>query len=69
MLEQKPSHEVEGIVSRAQRQDCVSTDLGKGTKTFLLHLRAPRRQWPPSFLNGRNLELPRLFIELAAWEN
>ena len=40
--------------------------LGKGTKTFLLHWRSPRTQWPPSFLNGRSLEPPRLFLELAA---
>ena len=54
--EQKPSHEVEGIVRRAQRQDCVEA---------LQHWRFPRTQWPTSFLNGRSLEPPRLFLELA----
>ena len=44
---------------------CRGTDLGKDTKTFLQHWRFPRTQWPPSFLNGRSLELPRLFLELA----
>ena len=34
MSEQKPSHEVDGIVLRAPRQDCVGTDLGKDTKKF-----------------------------------
>ena len=31
--------------------------------------RSPRTQWPPSFLNGRSLEPPRLFLELAARPN
>ena len=25
----------------------------------------PQKQWPPSFLNGKSLESPRLFLELA----
>jgi hypothetical protein len=54
MSEQKPSHEVEGIVSGAQRQDCVP-------KKCLQYWRSPRTQWPTSFLNGRCLEPPRLF--------
>jgi hypothetical protein len=29
MLEQKPSHEVEGMSRRVLRQDCVETALGK----------------------------------------
>ena len=48
---------------------CWGTNLGKGTKQFLQHWRSPRTQWPPSFLNGRSLEPPRLFLELAAWPN
>ena len=39
---------------------CRGTDLGKSTNTFLQYLRSPRTQWPPSFLNGRSLESPRL---------
>ena len=39
---------------------CRGTDLGKGTKKCLQHWRSPRTQWPPSFLNGRSLEPPRL---------
>ena len=38
-------------------------------KQILQHWRAPRTQWPPSFLNGRSLEPPRLFLELAARPN
>jgi hypothetical protein len=44
---------------------CRSTDLGKGTKTFLQHWRSPRTQWPPSILNGKSLEPLRLSLELA----
>ena len=51
--EHKPSHEVEGIVRRAPRQDCVKTQIW-GT---------------PTFLNRRSLEPPRLFLELAAQPN
>jgi hypothetical protein len=29
----------------------------------------PQEQWPPSFLNRRNLEPPRLFLELAELSN
>ena len=55
MSEQKPSHEVEGIVHRAPRQDfCRSSDLEKYTKKCLQHWSSPRTQWPPSFLNGRS---------------
>jgi hypothetical protein len=35
--EKKTSHEVKGIVHRVPKQDCVKTDLGKGTKVFLQH--------------------------------
>jgi hypothetical protein len=53
MSEQKPSHEVEGII-RALRQHCVEVQV---TKTFLQHWRSPRTQWPPSLLNGISLNL------------
>ena len=48
---------------------CRGTDLGKGTKKCLQHWTSPRTQWPPSFLNGRSLKPPRLFLELATWPN
>ena len=48
---------------------CRGTGLGKGTKTFLKHWRSTRTQWPPSFLNGRSVEPPRLFLELATRPN
>ena len=63
MSEQNPSHEVEGIVWKSSETGlCRGTDLGKGTKTCLPHWRFPRTQWPPSFLNGRRLEPPRLLV-------
>ena len=69
MSEQKPGHEVEGNDRSPPGQECVGTDLEKGTKKYLQHWRSPRTQWPPSFLNGRSLEPPRLFLELAARPN
>ena len=48
---------------------CQETDLGKGTKKCLQHGRSLRTQWHPSFLNGRSLELPRLFLERAGQPN
>ena len=45
------------------------TDLGKGTKKCLQHWRSQWAQWPPSSINGRSLEPPGLFLELAAWPN
>ena len=42
---------------------------GKGTKKQLRHWRSRRTQWPPSLFNGRSLEPPRLFLELAARPN
>ena len=57
-------------LSVALRDRIVSAQIwGRGTKTFLQHWRSPRTQWPPSFWNGRSLEPPRLFLELAAWPN
>ena len=48
---------------------CWGTALGKVTKNCLQHWRSTRTPWPPSFLNGRSLEPPRLFLELAAQPN
>ena len=53
MSDQKPTHEVETGL-------CRGTDLAKGNTIFLQHWRSPRTQWPPSFLNRRSLEPPRL---------
>ena len=44
---------------------CWGTDQGKGTKNYMQHWRSPRTQWPPSFLIGKSLEPPRLFLELV----
>ena len=70
MSDQNPSHEVEGIVRRAQRQDCIEAQIwGRVPKKCMEHWCSPRTQWPPSFLNGRSLEPPRLFLGLTARPN
>ena len=68
MSAQKPSHEVEGIDHRAPRQDCVEAQIWRRgpKKVCRCPRRCPRTQWPPSFLNVRSLEPPRLFLELAS---
>jgi hypothetical protein len=56
MSEQKPRHEVEGIVCKAQRQDCVKAQIwGRLPKTFcsieiLKNLMVTKRA--PEFLCG-----------------
>ena len=69
MSEQKPSHEVERSVHRAPRQDCVEAQIWGNVPKKMQHWRSPRIQWPPSFWNGRSLEPPRLFLEVAAQPN
>uniref|UniRef100_A0A674CB93 pre-mRNA 3' end processing protein WDR33 n=1 Tax=Salmo trutta TaxID=8032 RepID=A0A674CB93_SALTR len=66
---QKPSHEVEGIVRRAPRQDCVEAQVWGRVPSNVCSIEGPQEQWPPSFLNGRNCGPPRLFLELATWPN
>ena len=61
-IHQKSNYEVEGTDFRVQRHDCVEA---QATKTFLLHWKFPRAQWPPYFFNERNLEQPGLFLELG----
>jgi hypothetical protein len=62
MSKQKPSHEVEGIVRRAPRQEAQIW--GRVSTNFCI-IEGPQEQRPPSFLNGRGLEPPRLFLELS----
>ena len=50
MSEQKPSHDVEGNVRKAPRQDCVEAQ-GEGYQNISAALKVPKTQWPPSFLN------------------
>jgi hypothetical protein len=69
MSEQKPSHGVKGIVCSALRQDCVEAQIWGWVPKYLFSIEGPQEQWPPSFLNGRTLEQPRLFLELAAQPN
>jgi hypothetical protein len=38
---------------------------GKGYPNISAALKVPRTQWPLSFLNGRSLEPPRLFLQLG----
>ena len=42
---------------------------GEAYKKILQHWRSPRTQLSPSFLNGKSLEQPILFLVLAAWPN
>ncbi|CDR08939.1 unnamed protein product [Oncorhynchus mykiss] len=44
MSEQKPSHEVEGIVCRAPRQDCVETQIWGRVQQSSAALKVPRTQ-------------------------
>jgi hypothetical protein len=67
MSEQKPSHEVKGIVRRALRQDCGDTS-GEGYKKNYAALKVPKNR-VASILKWRSLEPPRLFLELSAWSN
>ena len=48
---------------------CQGTDMGKGAIKCLQHWMSPKKQWPPSFFNGRSLEPQRLFLELFALQN
>ena len=48
---------------------CQGIDLEKGTEKSLQLYRSQRAQWPPSFVNGRSLEPPRIFLDLAARPN
>src|SRR4029434_7539924 len=48
---------------------CQGIDLEKGTEKALHLYRSQRAQWPPSFLNGRSLQPPRIFLDLAAQPN
>ena len=55
------SHEVETIV-----QDCVEAEIWGRVPKHFCSIEGSRTQKPPSFLNGRGLETPRLFLELAS---
>ena len=48
---------------------CQGIDLEKGREKSLQLYRSQRAQWPPSFVNGRSLEPPRIFLDLAARPN
>jgi hypothetical protein len=69
MSEPEPSHEVEGIVHRALRQHCVEAQIWGRVPKIVCSIEGPQEQWPPSFLNRRSLEPPRLFLELASRPN
>ena len=65
MSEQKQSHEVEEIVHRAPRQDCVEAQMwGRVPKHFCIIEGSQEHSGLASFLNGRSLEPPRLSLEL-----
>ena len=65
MSEQKLSHQVVGIICRAQRQDCVEAQILVRVPKPVCSIESPH-SW---FLNGRSLEPPRLFLELAIRTN
>jgi hypothetical protein len=69
MSEQKSSHEVEGIVRRAPRQDCVKAQIWGRVENISAALKVAKNTVASSFLNGRRLEPPSLFLELVAWTN
>jgi hypothetical protein len=62
MLEQKPIHEVEGIVRRALRQDCVAAQV-RGTNIFLQQCSSSRTPVASIILKWKTFEttktLPR----------
>jgi hypothetical protein len=63
MSEQKPGHEVEGIV---RRQDFVEAKIWGRVPKNVCSIEGPQDpQWPHLFLFGRNLVPPKLFLELA----
>ena len=45
---------------------CQDIDLENGTEKSLLLSRSQRAQWPPSFVNGRCLKPPSIFLDLAS---
>jgi hypothetical protein len=60
---------VKGLVHRAHRYDCVEAQIwGRVPNKLLLHWKSPKTQ-RPTFLNGRCLEPPRLFLYLASRPN
>ena len=68
MSEQKPSHEVEGIVRSALRQDCVEVqNWGRVPKNVCSIKCLQEHSGLHNCLHGRSLEPPRLFLELATW--
>ena len=63
MSEQKPSHEVEGIVRKAPREDCDEARIwGKVPKNVCI-IEGPQEH------NGKSFEPPKLFLELAVQPN
>ena len=58
MSEQKPSHEMEGIVRRTPRQDCVEVQIWGRVPTHLCSIEGPQE-------HSGSLEPPKLFLELA----
>ena len=64
MSEQKPSHEVKGIVRRAPRKDCVEAQIWGRIPKHFCSIEGPQEQWPPSFLKrkkfGTTKTLPRV---------
>ena len=52
MSEQKPSHELEGIVDRAPTQDCVEAQIWGRVPKHFCSIEGPQEKW----LNGRKVK-------------
>jgi len=67
MPEQKVSHEVKEMACRAERQDCVETDLRKTTTKTSVE--GSHEHLASIALNGWSLKQSGLFLDLASWPN
>ncbi len=67
--EQRPSPGVKRTVCRAQKQVCVKRHIwGRVQKKFCC-IEGSKKHVASITLNGRSLEQPGLFLELASWPN
>ena len=69
MSEQKPNHEVKGVVHRAQRQDCVKDRSGEGYQNISAALKVPKNSVASIILKWKQFGTTILFLELVAWPN
>ncbi len=65
MSEQKLSHDVKGLACRAERQDCVETDLD--TEKKFCCVEGSQEHLASIILNEWSLKQLGLFLDLASW--